>query len=142
MSVNTSSGRTLNLEDVFALEGIGDVEISPDGSLVAFVVCRHYTEGEHKLPASSIWLAPTDGSAAARQFTSGPSSDTRPRWRPDGNALAFLSDRAQDGITQIYTISVEGGEARQLTKAKAGVADLAWNTDGSRIAYVAPDGES
>jgi dipeptidyl aminopeptidase/acylaminoacyl peptidase len=29
-----------------------------------------------------------------------------------------------------------------LTEAKAGIADLAWSSDGSRIAYVAPDGES
>lgn len=142
MSVNTSGGRALSLDDVFALEGIADVQISPDGSLVAFVVGRHYTEGEHKLPASSIWLAPTDGSASARQFSAGPSADTRPRWRPDGRALAFLSDRAQDGISQIYIISLEGGEARRLTEAKGGVADLAWDSDGSRVAYSAPDGES
>src|SRR5271165_1070394 len=96
MSENRSGGRALTLDDVFALEAIEDVQISPDGSLVAFVVCREYTEGEHKQLASSIWLAPTDGSTSARQFTAGPNADKRPRWRPDGQALAFLSDRTKD----------------------------------------------
>lgn len=139
MSDTPSGGRALKLDDVFAFQGIEDVQISPDGSLVAFVVSREYTEGGHKLLASSIWLAPADGSASARQFTSGPGADTRPRWRPDGQALAFLSDREQDGILQIYTISLDGGEARRLTRAKGGVDDLAWGPDGSHIAYVAPD---
>jgi hypothetical protein len=71
MSGYPSGGRALTLDDVFALEASEDVQISPDGSLVAFVICREYTEGEHKQLASSIWLAPTDGSASARQFTAG-----------------------------------------------------------------------
>src|SRR5215469_10605038 len=129
MNGNLSGGRVLTLDDVFALGVIEDVQISPDGSLVAFVVCHEYTEGEHKLLATSIWLAPTDGRAAARQFTAGTSADKRPRWHPDGQTLAFLSDRAQDGILQVYTISVNGGEARRLTEAKGGVADLAWSPD-------------
>jgi dipeptidyl aminopeptidase/acylaminoacyl peptidase len=142
MSGSPSGARDMVLDDVFALRGIQDVQISPDGSLVAFVVSHEYTEAEHKLPASSIWLVPADGSAAAQQFTAGTSADTRPRWRPDGQTLAFLSDRDRDGILQIYTISVDGGEARRLTEAKGGVVDLAWSPDGSHIAYVAPDGEN
>jgi dipeptidyl aminopeptidase/acylaminoacyl peptidase len=141
MNSSPSGGRAMTLDDVFALKGIQDVQISPDGSLVAFVVSNEYTEGVHKLPASSIWLVWADGSAAARQFTAGTSADTRPRWRPDGEELAFLSDRDRDGILQIYTISVDGGEARRLTQVKGGVTDLAWSPDGSRIAFVAPEAE-
>jgi dipeptidyl aminopeptidase/acylaminoacyl peptidase len=142
MNSSPSGARALILDDVFALRGIQDVQISPDGSRVAYVVSHEYTEGEHKLPASSIWLVSADGSAAAKQFTAGKSADTRPRWRPDGQELAFLSDRAKDGISQIYIISVDGGEARRLTQAKGGVTDLAWSPDGSRIAYIALEAES
>ena len=142
MSGSPSGGRALTLEDVFAFQGIEDVQISPDGSLVALVVSREYTEGGHKLLASTIWLVPTDGSATARQFTRGIGADTRPRWRPDGQVLAFLSDRDRDGILQVYTIPVDGGEARRLTQAKGGISDLAWSPDGSRIAYVALEAES
>src|SRR5215469_3116723 len=127
MSGGLSGGRTLVLDDVFAFQGIADVQISPDGSRVAIEVNREYTEGGHKLQASTIWLAPSDGSASARQFTRGVSADTLPRWRPDGKVLAFLSDRDRDGIQQIYTISADGGEARRLTEAKGGVTDLAWS---------------
>src|SRR5215467_1199953 len=113
-----ADSRTLSLDDVFALEHPIDAQISPDGSRVAFVVTREYTEGDHAIPTASIWLVPTDGSAPARRFTFGAHADTRPRWSPDGRMLAFLSDRAKDDVLQVYTIALDGGEAQRLTNAK------------------------
>jgi dipeptidyl aminopeptidase/acylaminoacyl peptidase len=138
----TSGSRALTLDDIFALEHTIDAQISPDGSQVAFVVTREYTEGDHAIPEASIWLVPTDGSAAARRFTFGAHTDTRPRWSPDGRTLAFLSDRAKDNVLQVYTIALDGGEARRLSDAKGGVSDLLWSPDGSQIAYLAAEAES
>lgn len=137
-----STNRTLALEDVFTIQNVFDVQVSPDGSQIAFVAGRWYVEGEYKLPASSIWLVPSAGGAEPRQFTYGSHADTSPRWSPDGRNLAFLSDREKADILQIYTMPTAGGEARRLTEAKAGVAQFAWSPDGSRIAYLAPDGDT
>lgn len=137
-----ATGRQLSLDDIFALEQVVDAQIRPDGSQVAFAVTREYTEGDHGLPAASIWLVPTDGSAPPRRFTFGAHADTRPRWSPDGQTLAFLSDRAKDDVLQVYTIQMNGGEAQKLTDAKGGVSDLLWSPDGSQIAYLAPEAAS
>jgi dipeptidyl aminopeptidase/acylaminoacyl peptidase len=134
--------RTLTLDDVFALENIYDLAISPDGRYVAYVVSRGYTEGEHKTPASKVWLAAADKSSEPRQFTYGPHADTFPRWRPDGRTLAFLSDREKAGTQQIFLMPSDGGEARQLTSAKGGVQSFKWSADGKAIAYLAPDADS
>jgi dipeptidyl aminopeptidase/acylaminoacyl peptidase len=137
-----AGSRTLCLDDIFALDRIGEAQISPDGSRVAFVVTREYTEGDHHIPEASIWLVPDDGSAPARRFTFGAHADTHPRWSPDGRTLAFLSDRAKDDVLQVYIIPMDGGEAQRLTDARGGVSDLLWSPDGSQIAYLAPDAES
>jgi dipeptidyl aminopeptidase/acylaminoacyl peptidase len=134
--------RTLTLDDIFAIERVSDARISPDGARVAFVVARDYTEGERKLPAAAIWTVPFDGSAPARQFTAGLHTDTSPRWSPDGKALGFLSDRVEGDKLQVYVMPADGGEARKVTSAKAGVAAFAWSPDGARIAYLAPDAPS
>lgn len=133
---------TLTLDDLFALEHVSDVQMSPDGTRVAFVVGKRHAAGEYRTLAASIWLAPSDGSAPARRLTYGPHSDTLPRWSPDGARMAFLSDREKADTPQIYVMPLAGGEAHQLTHAKAGVADLKWNPDGTRIAYVATEPES
>lgn len=134
--------RTLTLDDIFAIERVSDARISPDGSRVAFVVTREFTEGEHSVPASSIWIVPFDGSEPARQFTASIHADTSPRWSPDGKELAFLSDREKADILQVYVMPTSGGEARKLTEAKAGVSALAWSPDGARIAFLAADAKT
>ncbi len=141
-SPTTTTTRTLTLDDIFALDEISDAQISPDGTTIAFVAGRQYTEGERALPAAGIWAVAADGSAPARRLTSGPRSDTRPRWSPDGTALAFLSDRDQPDTPQVYVLPVGGGEARRLTDQKGGVSDLVWSPDGTRIAFLSADAES
>lgn len=134
--------RRLTLDDIFAIERVTDARISPDGSRVAFVVTREYTEGERAVPASSVWMVPFDGSAPARQFTAGLHADGSPRWSPDGASLAFLSDREKADTLQVYVMPADGGEARKLTENKAGVSEFAWSPDGKRIAYLSADAKT
>ena len=137
-----ADARRLTMDDILAFEHVTDAQISPDGSQVAFVVGHEYAEGEHTMPASSIWLVPADGSAPARRFTYGTHCDVKPRWSPDGRRLAFLSDREKDDTLQLFTLAADGGEALRLTDAKGGVSDLLWSADGSRVAFLAADADS
>ncbi|HWQ83600.1 MAG TPA: S9 family peptidase [Anaerolineales bacterium] len=58
--------------------------------------------------------------------------DWHPRWSPDGAWIAFLSQRS--GFNEIWLVSPQGGEPRQLTQAGLDLADPVWSPDGTRIA--------
>ena len=68
-----------------------------------------------------------------------------PSWSPDGQQIAFLSNRAEGW--DLYTMPASGGEAIRLTRG-ATADDPAWSPDGRwiavernhRIEAVAPDG--
>lgn len=108
---------------------IGDLQLSPDGNQVAMVV------SEPAKPAGqrrNIWIY-YFATRNLKQFTCSVKSDTRPRWSPDGRTLAFLSNR--DGESQIFLISVDGGEARALTENKTGISSFEWAPDGKRVAF-------
>jgi dipeptidyl aminopeptidase/acylaminoacyl peptidase len=124
-------------EDVYELVNAGEPRVSPDGSRVAYVVTR--IDKESSEYRSAIWIAPADGSEEPRQFTSGQKRDTSPRWSPDGNWLAFTSNRGDDKKTPsaLYVIPAAGGEPRKLTDLKEGVEAAAWSPDSKRIAFVA-----
>lgn len=121
-------------EDVFELTGVADPRLSPDGRMVAYVVGA--VDGKANEYRGAIWLAPADGAAEPRQFTSGTKHDADPRWSPDGSRIAFTSNRA-DKTMQLYVMPFAGGEPRKLTGLKEDVTQPAWSPDGSTIAFVA-----
>ena len=121
--------------DVYELTGASDPRLRPDGAEVAYVVW--WIDEEANEYHQAIWLAPTDGSAPPRQFTSGP-KDAQPRWSPDGTQLAFVSGRGEEKAKrQLYVMPVAGGEPRKLTDLKEDVGEPVWSPDGTRIAFTA-----
>ncbi len=112
-----------------------DPQIAPDGSAVAYVATP-YGRIEHA--EGNIWLAPV-GDGEARQFTFGSGRDEQPRWSPDGQWLAFLSDRAEPGRRALYRIARDGGEAELLVERKRSIERFAWSPGGGPIAFLAPD---
>jgi dipeptidyl aminopeptidase/acylaminoacyl peptidase len=123
-----SSPKALTPEISIKRWSIGDLHFSPDGNRLAMVVSEPpKTTGAHR----NIWVYDFS-THALKQFTASAKADTRPRWSPDGQTLAFLSNR--DGDNQIYLIPVDGGEARPLTESKTGVSSFEWSPDGKRIA--------
>jgi len=69
-----------------------------------------------------------------RQFSNGEAQDSQPRWRPDGESLAFVSTRHEDK-PQIFISRLSGGDARRLTDESIEAAAPTWSTDGKRLAY-------
>src|SRR5260370_7121234 len=92
------------------LHTISDLQFSPDGNRLAFVVTEP-AKGERR--ARHIWIY-EKRSGSIRQFTYSSKSDFLPRWSPDGKQLAFLSDR--DEQQQVYAMRADRSEANPLTK--------------------------
>ncbi|HZU71738.1 MAG TPA: S9 family peptidase [Acidimicrobiales bacterium] len=128
--------RAMAPEDLYLLRSTGDPQLSPDGSRVAWV--ETVMDGETDRPASSIWVAPSDGSGPARQFSPGP-RDGGPRWSPDGRWLAYLS-AGEDAPPQLHLAPLDGGVPGKVTDLPAGVSQPSWSPDGTAVAFVSPVG--
>src|SRR5687768_14090013 len=124
----------VEVDDLYAIKGVADVQLSPDGRRVAYVLSEIDREADDY--RTSVWVAASDGSAPARRFTFGPKKDSAPRWSPDGSQLAFLSDR-DGGAPQLYVMPASGGEGRKLTSLEKGAGAAAWSPDGTQIAFAA-----
>jgi dipeptidyl aminopeptidase/acylaminoacyl peptidase len=128
--------RAIRPDDLYRLRSVGDPQLSPDGTRVAYVVGAPNREKD--VTETSIWIAPSAGHGEPRQFTNG-AKDGAPRWSPDGRRMAFVSDRGES--MQLYIAPLDGGEPRAMTKAKFGVSSPAWSPDGTRIVYVSRTGK-
>ena len=128
--------KLLTPEAALNLRNISDVQFSPDGTRAAFVVTEP-AKGENR--PRHIWLYDKP-SGTIRQFTYSAKTEISPRWSPDGNQLAFLSNR--DEGQQIYVMRTNGGEAFAVTKGKREVKQFAWSPDSKQIAYLAPEAKT
>ncbi len=128
--------KTLTPEASLNLRTIADLQFSPDGGRLAFVVTEP-SKGENLARHIWLWEKKTD---STRQITFSAKSESWPRWSPDGKQLAFLSNR--DAFQQIYAMRMDGGEAAVLTKGKRNIESFEWSPDGKEIAFLAPDTKS
>ena len=120
----------ITFEDLMKVQRISDPQVSPDGRWVAYVQVSVDLEANKK--PGHIWLAPSAG-GDPRQLTRGAGSDSRPRWSPDGQSIAFISTRG--GNSQIWVIPVNGGEARQRTSISTEADGVVWSKKSDRLLF-------
>ena len=128
--------RPLTFEDLMKVARISDPQVSPDGRWIAYVQTVVDLAANRK--TGQIWLIPAEG-GEARQLTR-EGSDSRPRWSPDGQSLAFVSTRG--GHSQIWILPLSGGEARQLTSISTEADGVTWAAKGGNLlftSHVYPD---
>ena len=103
--------------------------ISPDGSVVAFTY------------KGNIFTVPVSGGKAT-QLTSHTSYDTRPVWSPDGEKIAFASNR--EGGFDVFVVSRNGGVAKRLTSHSANEYPEAFSDNSTLIfsSYIMPSSEN
>jgi serine/threonine protein kinase len=88
---------------------------------------------------TALWLrrapaAPVQ-SYAFRRLTSDTGSNVSPAISPDGKLIAYSSDRAQSGATDIWVQQIAGGEPVRLTSGLGLCHSPSFSPDGSRIAF-------
>jgi dipeptidyl aminopeptidase/acylaminoacyl peptidase len=122
--------RPMTFDDLMAIKRIGDAQISPDGSRVAYVVTdvdKNLNRGKR-----SLWAVPSSGGASQQLITSD-KNDYSPRWSPDGKWIAFLSTR--EGAPQIFVAGADGSNPRKVTGVPEGVGEFIWSPDGKTFAF-------
>ncbi|MEE8111370.1 MAG: LpqB family beta-propeller domain-containing protein, partial [Acidobacteriota bacterium] len=95
------------------------LDVSPDGTTIVFELL------------GDLYTLPIDGGEAAR-ITSGMGFDSQPAYSPDGEWIAFISDR--EGSENVWISRTDGNEAKVLSKDEsAAFASPTWTPDGQYV---------
>jgi dipeptidyl aminopeptidase/acylaminoacyl peptidase len=121
-------------QDVVEYRVPRDANISPDGQFVIYTLLHAAKSTTPERPCE-IWLADV-ASSQSHRLTFGQGTDQTPRWSPDSQSIAFLSDRLELGQRQIYIMNVKGGEAHQLTQLQGELDSPIWSADGQEIIFL------
>jgi dipeptidyl aminopeptidase/acylaminoacyl peptidase len=144
----------LTIDDFFNSVSFSALEVSPDGGAV--VIGTERADWDQQIFRTDLWLyrvgAKTDdGKAGSLIQLTQSGHDSEPRWSPDGRWIAFLSERKSssdkgdsdsddstskdEGASQIYLISPNGGEAFPITEGEEDVHDFSWSPDSQTIYF-------
>uniref|UniRef100_Q029B1 Tricorn protease homolog n=1 Tax=Solibacter usitatus (strain Ellin6076) TaxID=234267 RepID=Q029B1_SOLUE len=112
----------------------------PVVSLAQVKLLRHPSYANGKVAFSylgDLWIANENGSGAQR-LTDNQARDVYPRFSPDGNWIAFSSNR--EGNYDVYVVAATGGKPRQLTFHSADDNVVNWSPDGKKILFTSARG--
>ena len=117
------------------VQGVGDMSISPDGTMIAF------NEYDRSAKVHRLLVAPFEGGEAHVIYTTPApnfiTSRTSLPWTPDGKHILFVQIDDERGSRSLWKIPAAGGEAQKLLERDdAGLLrSVRLHPDGRRIAF-------
>jgi len=122
----------MTVQDVLDLRTPGGLALSPDGRYLAYVLGLRSLEDNEN--SSEIRILDLETGAAVPFVGAGGAHEDAAAWSPDGEVLAFTSDKS--GTGQIW--AAEPGadnEARQVTDVATAAAAPRWLPDGRGLVF-------
>jgi dipeptidyl aminopeptidase/acylaminoacyl peptidase len=117
--------RRFTVEDLLKVRRVGDPQVSPDGTRVAFTIGD--VSWDANKVVTQIYVMTIDG-GSMKQLTNGAGSATSPRWSPDGKRIAYVTGG------QVWTMQNDGDNQDQVTTIATDAAGPVWSPDGKWIA--------
>ena len=137
LSFSVSAQTAWTPETQVKVRAVGSPQVSPDGRRVVYTINDAVMAPDKSEFVTQIWIATVDGKENY-QVTFGEKSSTNPKWSPDGTAIAFTSNRANNR-NGLYLLRLSGGEAETISDVKGSVGDFEWSPDGRSIAFMMGD---
>jgi len=107
----------VTLEDLESLREVSDLQLAPNGKVLAYVIGKPMYSGE-------IWISATEPGSVPRKIAMG----DFPHFSPDGRRLAYYSRKSK--TLQLWILDLQNGGQEQVTHLVNGIDPDPWTQTG------------
>ena len=125
-----AEGRPMTFEDMIKLKEIKSLAMSPDAKSVAFTLTGRNLDTNNSY--SSVWVLELANRKLVHVTADG-NNESSPAWSPDGQQIAFVSDKTKKA--QIYRAGLHGEPPVQVTDLTTGASSPRWLPGGKHIVF-------
>lgn len=122
--------KTLTPELLLEFKRVGSPVVSPDGKWVLYSVATPNVE-KNKLK-KDLYLVSIDGKEG-KKITNDEFNNYGGLWFPDGNKIAFISNR--EGAPQIFSLDLNTNKIEKISNISGGVDNVSMSPDGKNFAF-------
>jgi dipeptidyl aminopeptidase/acylaminoacyl peptidase len=124
---NASTSAPMPVAELLQTVRIGGATWSPDGKQIGYI-----SNSSGRL---NLWVMQADG-IGARQLLKSNDRQASPSFTQDGKEIVYQQDKGGDELYDLYAVSVEGGEPRNLTSTdKTSESGPLFSKDGKWLAF-------
>lgn len=130
MAAKTGSQEPFTIDDYFKLKWVGELSLSSDGAMVAYVTKQQSLEANKSV--RTVYVSATmkgaepiiiDDIQGARQL----------QWIPGTHELGYIS--SDGGLPQVYSVDIKDQKKRQHTDGGEPVLNFRFSPDGRSLAW-------
>lgn len=121
---------TFQAEDIFALEYASNIKVSPNGEKLVYI--RNSNDIMKDSKNRSLWMVDVDSKTQIPLFAD-ENQYYSPKWSPDGEKIAFLSNSS--GSTQVHVHYIKENRTALVSRIQGNISNLSWSPDGQWFAY-------
>lgn len=121
---------TFQAEDIFALEYASNIKVSPNGEKLVYI--RNSNDIMKDSKNRSLWMVDVDSKTQIPLFAD-ENQYYSPKWSPDGEKIAFLSNSS--GSTQVHVHYIKENRTALVSRIQGNISNLTWSPDGQWFAY-------
>ncbi len=126
-TVTAQTKHSITVDDMWAMQRVGSLDISPNGKTIAFSQSKYSME--ENSGQTDLWLVDSDGNNL-RVLKNSDKNESQPKFTSDGKHISF----SRGG--QLWMCDLTGNNEVQLTDLYSGAGGLVWASDGSKFLFI------
>jgi len=121
----------ISFQKLLQIKTIEQVEISPDGTHVAYT--QREVDFEKDVYIQTVWIVSSDGTDK-KHIGMG----SNPSWSPDSQEIAYVAANSKQ--QRLLRVAISGGEPEEIYRTEGRILQVSWSPDGHKLAFLSSQG--